>query len=111
MNEWGCRDSSSVTILVNDDMDEGIPTAFTPNGDGNNDVFRIPHLRYQKLVEFNIYNRWGQIIFHNASDLKKGWDGTFNGEKQDMGVYSYMIIVARPDGTQKIYKGDVTLLR
>ena len=111
MNEWGCRDSANVIILVNDGMGEGVPTAFTPNGDGLNDVFRLTNLRYQKLVEFSIYNRWGQLVYHNTSDIKKGWDGTLNGVEQDMGVYSYFVIIARPDGGQKIYKGDFTLIR
>ena len=111
MNEWGCRDSANVIILVNDGMGEGITSAFTPNGDGLNDVFRLVNLRYQKLVEFNVYNRWGQLVYHNAGDFTKGWDGTLNGVPQDMGVYSYFVTVARPDGTLKMYKGDVTLVR
>ena len=113
MNEWGCRDSARVTISVDNGTSEVIPTAFTPNGDGLNDVFRILNMRYQKLVAFEVYNRWGQLVYQNdnTNDASKGWDGTFNGVMQDLGVYNYLIIVARPDGTQKIYKGDVTLIK
>ncbi len=113
MNQWGCRDSASVTILVNNGSSEVIPTAFTPNGDGLNDVFRILNLRYQKIVLFEVFNRWGEKVFenNNTNDGKKGWDGTYNGVKQDMGVYYYQIIVAKPDGNQKMYKGEVTLIR
>jgi len=110
MNTWGCRDTASVTISV-DHTNECIPNAFTPNGDGLNDVFRICNLRYERLVDFSVFNRWGQLVYHNTNDATKGWDGTFNGVPQDVGVYNYVIILARVDGTNKIYKGDVTLIR
>jgi gliding motility-associated-like protein len=111
MNPFGCLDSASLVIRVDDAMLETLPTAFTPNGDGLNDVFRLaPKMKFQKLVQFNVFNRWGQIIF-STSDADKGWDGTFNGTPQDFGVYHYEVIVAHPDGTNKVYKGDVTLIR
>lgn len=111
MNLYGCLDTAQVTIRVDDAMAETMPTAFTPNGDGLNDFFRLaPKMKYQKLVQFSIFNRWGQKVF-STSDKNQGWDGTFNGVQQDMGVYHYEIIIAHPDGADKIYKGDVTLIR
>ena len=92
-------------------MSECIPSAFTPNGDGLNDVFRLCNMMYQRLIEFSVFNRWGQMVFHNTTDPKKGWDGTFNGTPQDIGVYNYLIILSRPDGTNITYKGEVTLIR
>lgn len=110
MNLYGCLDSAYINIRVDMDVNEALPSAFTPNGDGLNDVFRLTKLKYQKLVEFAVYNRWGQKVFYtNNSEI--GWDGTFNGTPQDMGTYHYQVIVAHPDGTNKIYKGDVTLIR
>ena len=91
-------------------MTDNIPTAFTPNNDGLNDVFRISGLKFQKLLDFRVFNRWGQVIFQTNS-IEKGWDGTFNGHPQDMGTYVYEITVAHPDGTRKTYKGSVTLIR
>jgi gliding motility-associated-like protein len=93
-------------------MTEDIPTGFTPNGDGLNDVFRVVGLKYQDLVDFRVYNRWGQQVFY-TNNYKDGWDGTFNGVKQDMGTYFYTIIVARPGGAGNdiVYKGEVTLIR
>ena len=111
MNSWGCMDSAQVLITVDNNINEFIPTGFTPNGDGNNDIFRIGNMKYDKLLEFNVYNRWGQLIYHNNSDGSKGWDGTFNGVTQDMGVYNYSIILVVPGGKLKYIKGDVTLLR
>ncbi len=111
MNEWGCRDSANVTIRVVFDEEEYIPNSFTPNNDGLNDIFRIGKMRFKKLVDFTIYNRWGQEVYHNAWDPTGGWDGTTNGVKQDVGVYFYSIVIESASGKLRYYKGDVTLLR
>jgi gliding motility-associated-like protein len=111
MNKVGiCRDTARVFVDIDYTMTEFIPSAFTPNGDGKNDVFKVFNMKYQRLLEFRVYNRWGQKVFDTIDDTK-GWDGTFNGEACDAGVYNYIIRVAKPDGTQKLYRGDVTLLR
>jgi len=110
-NLAGCEDSASITITIDSTSTEFVPTAFSPNGDGLNDVFRIIHINFQKLVEFNVYNRWGQMVYHNTYDPKQGWDGTFNGVPQDIGVYNYNITVISAEGITKYYKGDVTLIR
>jgi gliding motility-associated-like protein len=107
---YGCKDTAYITIHVDQTVHDGMPTAFTPNGDGTNDVFKVFNLKYQKLVDFRIYNRWGQEVFQTA-DPKKGWDGTFNGTPVDMGVYNYQVIIAYPDGKQKASAGTVTLIR
>ena len=109
MNAFGCRDSATVTISL-DYSHDFIPTAFTPNGDGLNDVFRVGNAKFERLADFEIYDRWGQLIF-KTNDKTKGWDGTFNGEPMDMGVYHYMIMISRPDNTYEQFKGDVTLIR
>jgi gliding motility-associated-like protein len=108
----GCLDSAFVHIIVDSTMTEDIPSGFTPNGDGLNDVFRPVGLKFQNMVEFRVYNRWGQQLFYSNNN-KVGWDGTFNGVPQDMGVYYYSIIVARPggDGANLTYKGEITLIR
>jgi len=110
MNEYGgCRDSAVVKIdMVNDQ--EYIPSAFTPNMDGKNDLFKITNMRSQRLLEMRVYNRWGQLLF-KTTDPSQGWDGNYNGQAMDSGVYSYIIRVGLPDGSQKTYRGDVTLLR
>ena len=105
----GCMDSAKITIDVTFDSIT-IPSAFTPNGDGLNDIFRPIGMKYQKLVSFSIYNRWGQQIFYTANK-EQGWDGTFNGVLQDLGTYQYMIIVALDNGDNRMFKGTVTLIR
>lgn len=105
-----CRMTDSVRVTI--DMDEPlfVPSAFSPNGDGKNDVFRVTNLTFQKLLEFRVFNRWGQEVF-NTNNGRKGWDGTWHGQVQDPGVYQYIIKVSHPDGRLQIFKGDVTLIR
>jgi gliding motility-associated-like protein len=110
-NLAGCMDTAEVVVTIDSTTVQFVPSAFTPNGDGLNDVFRITNINFQKLVEFNVYNRWGQLVYQNSYDPKKGWDGTYNGVAQDMGVYNYSIIVITAEGITKYYKGDVTLIR
>ncbi len=109
-NAFGCKDTATVTVRVDPTVHQFVPTGFTPNGDGNNDVFKVTPLTYQKLVDFRVFNRWGKEVFQ-TTDSRKGWDGTFNGEPQDIGTYFYQIILAYPDGEQKTLSGDVTLIR
>ncbi|MBC7554921.1 MAG: gliding motility-associated C-terminal domain-containing protein [Taibaiella sp.] len=109
-NEEGCRDSAIVDINVTFNDHDNYPLAFSPNNDGKNDVFHITQYKYEKLVEFNIYNRWGELVFH-TTDKTKGWDGHHNGEPQDMGVYFYEVISGHTDGTNQTHKGSVTLIR
>ena len=113
MDKYGCTDTNYVVVHVDSTMNEWIPTGFTPNGDGLNDYFHPVGLKFQNLVDFRVYNRWGQVVFYTSDANSKGWDGTFNGVPQDMGVYFYSIIVGRPggNGADIIYKGDVTLIR
>ena len=109
---YGCEDSATVTVHIDSSMSECIPTAFTPDGDGLNDIFKPACEKFQSLVDFRIFNRWGQQIFY-SSNYNTGWDGKLNGEPLDLGVYFYQITIAKPGGkgTNIIYKGDVTLVR
>ncbi len=107
---YGCKDTAYITVRVDQFSPDNIPTAFTPNGDGINDVFRVFNLKYQKLVEMRVYDRWGREVFY-TNDQKKGWDGYYNGAPQDLGVYNYQVIIAYPDGTQRAVSGNVTLVR
>ncbi len=99
------------TVNVNIDYRSNIfvPSAFTPNNDGKNDVFRITNLTYERVIEFRVFNRWGQQIF-SATD-NHGWDGTWNGTLMDIGAYNYIIRVVYPDGVEDNFKGSVTLIR
>lgn len=87
-----------------------VPNAFSPNGDGLNDVFRVTARKLIQVQEFRIYNRWGQEVFF-TKDISTGWNGTYKGVKQDPGVYYYMMRVAYPTGRTDFLKGDFTLVR
>lgn len=104
-----CSNKDTLTVRIYERGVE-IPTAFTPNGDGKNDVFRIANLTTQKVAEFRVFNRWGQEVFdgHNSN---QGWDGTFNGVEQPIGAYNFLIRVTFHDGSLKTYMGSVTLIR
>ncbi len=104
-----CRSSATIDVDVNRTVPVAVPTGFTPNSDGRNDLFRITNLTFQRVVEFRVYNRWGQEVF--SSNDNKGWDGKYKGQQQDAGVFKYLIRVAYPDGHTENYKGDVTLIR
>ncbi|MBZ0099262.1 MAG: gliding motility-associated C-terminal domain-containing protein, partial [Taibaiella sp.] len=106
----GCRAFDTLHVIVDKRDNLYVPTAFSPNGDGKNDVFRITNLSFQRIMEFRVFNRWGQEIF-STNDHRTGWDGTWEGVPQEMGVYNYLIRVAYPDGFVETYKGETTLIR
>ena len=86
-----------------------IPNAFTPYGDNNNDLFRIPPYTDFDLSELIVYNRFGQVIF-STRDIGNGWDGRFRGQAQPIGVYVYQISGVL-NGKKVLLKGAVTLIR
>ncbi|WP_162902997.1 gliding motility-associated C-terminal domain-containing protein [Taibaiella koreensis] len=107
-NEYGCSDTARVVILIADRL--FVPNAFSPNGDGQNDVFRIENFGYQRVEEFRVFNRWGQQVYA-TQDGTKGWDGSYNGGYADPGTYFYMIRVRMPGDEVMQLKGDVVLVR
>jgi gliding motility-associated-like protein len=86
------------------------PTAFTPNGDGRNDLLSPLGVRNVKTMNFQIWNRWGQLVY-SSSDPTKGWDGNFKGTPAQTGVYAYLIDYMTTGGEEKVLKGNVTLIR
>ncbi len=86
-----------------------VPNAFSPNNDGENDTLYVRG-RPAYQIEFRIYNRWGENVFY-SNDLKKGWDGTYKGEKLPPDVYDYYLIVYCIDDVKKQIQGNITLLK
>jgi gliding motility-associated-like protein len=107
----GCSATDTISVTVYK-VDPGlfVPNAFTPNGDGINDVFRPIPIGMKSLKYFKVFNRDGQLIF-STSIQNKGWDGTFKGKPQDGDVYVW--IVEGIDYQDKLIfqKGNVTLIR
>ncbi len=87
-----------------------IPTAFSPNGDGQNDMIFIHGLDPSQSAEIIIFNRWGQQVFE-TKDMSQGWDGNMHGQECPSGVYAYYLKATNPDGTTAILSGNITLMR
>jgi gliding motility-associated-like protein len=105
--------SSSDSIWVKRDCYLNIPNSFSPNGDGRNDYFLPRELLSSGLSSFSmsLFNRWGELIFTTNSVDGRGWDGTYNGEDQPLGVYVYIINARFNNGIGKEFTGNVTLIR
>ncbi len=104
----GCISTAHITIEVNCG-DVFIPTAFSPNGDGQNDQLFVRGLCIQSLY-FAIFNRWGEKVFE-AIDKSNGWDGKYKGKECNSAVYMYYLKATLFDGTAISKQGNVTLLR
>ena len=104
------QDAQPITIQISESKLE-MPNAFSPNGDGINDVYRAKS-NYQSIVEFDayIFNRWGQKLYE-WHDPAGGWDGKFNGKDVKQGVYFVLVKAKGADGRKYIIKKDVNLLR
>ncbi|HTS44758.1 MAG TPA: gliding motility-associated C-terminal domain-containing protein [Puia sp.] len=87
-----------------------VPNAFTPNGDGINDVFRIRYSNPPVKFKMNIYNRYGQLIF-SSFNPSTGWDGTINGVKQPIDTYVWMIEFTDQKGIEHERRGTVVLIK
>jgi len=112
---YGCEGSDTVSLVICPAA-LFVPTAFSPNSDGLNDVFRAKYSDIDPLQNYSIqiYNRWGQLLFE-GKDINDSWDGYFNGKECPAGVYAYVIRFDKPVGktfSQKNpYMGVVTLIR
>jgi gliding motility-associated-like protein len=113
----GCAATDSVEIVVDVLRDIYFPTAFSPTGDGINDVF-LPFGntdRISLVQDFNIFDRWGESVFNNTdflpNDPANGWDGRLNGRPMNPGVFVYTATVLFVDGRVLVFKGDVVLIR
>lgn len=107
-----CSDIDSVLVtVINKIVLPFIPDAFTPNNDGINDLFEIVNAEDFENIVLRIYNRWGELIYEGF-DQNHGWDGTYNGQLQNTGVYVYYITAnSIYNGQNFSEKGSVTLIR
>ncbi len=110
----GCTDTICQTEVIS--MPPDVPTGFSPNGDGENDIFYVYGGPF-KEIQFKIYNNWGELIFESTDIVDcsghtcVGWDGKRKGIDQAIGVYVYTVIGVTEDGKEHKISGDVTLLR
>lgn len=103
--DMGCEVTDSVDVRVKQTV-LNTPNAFNPN----HTTFKVERRGIAQLISFEIYNRWGQKVFE-TKNIDHGWDGTFNGVAQPMGVYVYRIIAVTDDGREYKHSANVTLIR
>ncbi|HBS87315.1 MAG: hypothetical protein A2W91_03775 [Bacteroidetes bacterium GWF2_38_335] len=111
-NQWGCHDTAVMNIII-EGLEEiyppKVPTGFTPNNDGTNDIYYVRGGPFSNL-EFKVYNGWGQLLFESY-DQSVGWDGTYKGKDQPIGVYVYTIKATTVDGNNYEKTGEISLIR
>ncbi len=108
-NMCGTKTDSS-QVYENCDFPIYMPSAFTPNGDGRNDIFRVPSQNKNKLIRLLIYNRWGQLLFI-TTNISEGWDGTYKVYPEPSGTYIYYLEMSGLTGKKISQKGTIVLIR
>ena len=113
-----------VSVVFQDSVMVVLPNSFSPNEDGENDVFRVltnvdADQNFNNgfkeggaivEVDFRIYNRYGEMVFR-TTDPHEGWDGNFKGKPVNPATYSYLLEYRLINGVSKLLKGNVTLFR
>ncbi|MEZ4961650.1 MAG: choice-of-anchor L domain-containing protein [Saprospiraceae bacterium] len=117
VTENGCKDSAPIMLVVNKSGGVYVPTAFSPNGDGNNDVFMVfsDKESVAKINAFLVFDRWGETVYEyynfQANDPNFGWDGKYRGTLMRPAVFTWFVDVDYIDGRSEILKGDVVLMQ
>jgi gliding motility-associated-like protein len=111
----GCRAEDQVRIQVLKPRKVFVPTGFSPNGDGNNDLLLLHGQSNTRVLSFALYDRWGEQVYQGRdfllNDPAQGWDGQFQGKPCDPGVFVWVLEVEYSDGVKDLYKGNTTLVR
>ncbi|WP_107037698.1 PKD domain-containing protein [Brumimicrobium mesophilum] len=105
----GCVGMDTVTVYVAFEEIVEVPSAFSPNGDGKDDVLKVLGIGIAS-IEFKIFNRYGHMVF-DTTDLNEGWDGTMDGKEINQGVFVYTLSYTLIDGTKSEKSGNVTLVK
>jgi len=106
---WGCGDTVSRVVRVLASCLVGVPAAFTPNADGLNDYLYPLNAVKAEQLQFNVYNRQGQLVF-STRDWTRKWDGRIRGLPQPAGVYAWTLSYVHRDTEEKVYRKGTTLL-
>ena len=114
-NQYGCREKGYGRVNRFTGGRVNIPNAFTPNGDGRNDIFYVMGSQDIKIIRnFSVFDRWGMAVFQEKNvppnDPLYGWNGIQNGKPLTAESYVYIIVIEFKDGTEQVYKGSVILI-
>ncbi|GAB4253059.1 MAG: hypothetical protein Kow0027_18120 [Saprospiraceae bacterium] len=112
----GCSATDTIWVEVEKNFDVFVPNAFSPNHDGVNDLFMIySGPQVVKVRQLQVFDRWGEPVFtyfnFPPNDPTYGWNGTYRGKELDPAVFAWFAIVEFADGSTKVVKGDVVLMR
>ena len=115
---YGCKTSARIRIIIDKSRDIYIPNAFSPNGDGENDLFMIyagDLSQIKQVNRFMIFDRWGEVVHRveNFQPMDEGfaWDGTLRGKTMNTQVFVYWAEIEFIDGYVRLYEGDVSLMK
>ncbi|MEM1218809.1 MAG: gliding motility-associated C-terminal domain-containing protein, partial [Bacteroidota bacterium] len=114
-DDQGCDAITEVTVRVIKERVVLVPTAFSPNGDTNNDLLLV-HGKEGTVVElFQIFDRWGELVYEDrnflVNDPQRGWNGVFRGQLMNSGVFIWYVEALYIDGDRETFKGSTTLIR
>jgi gliding motility-associated-like protein len=106
----GCESFDTINIKIYKGPEIYVPSAFTPNGDSQNDILKALPVGISSFDYFILYNRYGQVIFR-TNDYTKGWDGRVKGKEQDTGSFIWIAAATDFRGNKIVRKGTVLLIR
>ncbi len=108
----GCTaiDSVLITVVSCEASKIFVPTAFSPNGDGQNDVLYVRGALCAIQLHFQLFDRWGEVVFETTNPAT-GWDGTFKGKTMETGVFAYYLTAILSNGQSVSKRGNITLIR
>ena len=111
----GCIAKDGVKILVSQQRNIAIPTAFSPNNDAQNDISIIHGPENIKILQFKIYDQLGNLVYQDAdfltNEISRGWNGTFRQMEVPVGNYEWFCTVEYPDGYKDYLRGQTQLIR
>ncbi len=112
INEFNCvsYDTMNINACSPDDRFADMPTAFTPNGDGKNDTWRIPELEPFPEAVVEVFDRWGNLIFRSEPGYSNPWDGVAN-DGRTMPMDSYYFMIHLNDSSSDPFSGTVTIIK
>lgn len=114
-DESGCEGEDIIRVLVDKEFPVMVPTGFTPNGDGANDLLLVHGRSGTRIFTFQVFDRWGEMVYDGSNfevnDPNSGWDGVFKGQVMNSGVFLWYVEAILPDGEKASFKGTTTLIR
>jgi gliding motility-associated-like protein len=115
VDDKGCEASFKIDVFLNKERIVAVPTGFTPNRDNENDLLLVHGQKGTKVLKFQVFDRWGELVFQDANfevnDYTRGWDGSFKEQPMTPGIFIWFLEVEYLDGFKEIKRGQTTLIR